>query len=110
MRFSPQRFYAKAALITQRVGLSRASWFCAARAGFFDKPMCRAEEPLLLLRPIYHRLYVYGFYGGVPMRLARRLVAGSEFHRAWLAGHMGIYEQDGVRCGVADRSYHQYRK
>lgn len=29
---------AKMALLTQRCGLMRASWFFARRAGFFEKP------------------------------------------------------------------------
>ena len=31
------RFYAKAALLTQAIGLMRLSWFFARKAGFFNK-------------------------------------------------------------------------
>jgi hypothetical protein len=33
--------YAKAALLSQRLALERASWFFARRAGFFDRPPYR---------------------------------------------------------------------
>lgn len=32
---------AKTALLTQRLGLERASWFFARHAGFFDRPPYR---------------------------------------------------------------------
>ena len=56
-----------------------------------------------------HRLYLWGYRGCVLPRLARRLIAGSSLHRGWLAGHMGVYEEGGVRYGVLDRGYYCYR-
>ena len=100
----------KTALFTQRIGLSRLSWYCAARAGFFDKPYGQQAETLTDYRPIAHRVYMQGYYGYVYPRLVRRLFAGTVLHRAWLAGHMGVFEQDGRHHGVADRDNVQNRK
>ena len=37
MRITAKGVCAKLALLTQRLGLDRASWFFARHAGFFDK-------------------------------------------------------------------------
>lgn len=103
MRITREMIYAKTALITQRIGLDRLSWYCARRAGFFDKSNGRKAESLTVYRPIAHRVYMQGYYGHVYPRLVRRLFAGSVLHRAWLAGHMGVFKQEGRHHGVADR-------
>ena len=103
MRITREMIYAKTALITQRIGLDRLSWYCARRAGFFDKSNGRKAESLPVYRPIAHRVYMQGYYGHVYPRLVRRLFAGSVLHRAWLAGHMGVFKQEGRHHGVADR-------
>lgn len=36
MRIKKKALYAKAALLTQRIGLRRLSWYCARKAGFFE--------------------------------------------------------------------------
>jgi hypothetical protein len=110
MRFNKRRWYAKAALLTQKLGLERLSWHCAAEAGFFDKSMPSSEEPFHLMRPIYHQCYLHGYYGNLPSRWLRKLLAKSTFHRAWLAGHMGIFGQEGAQFGVMDRDNYQFRK
>lgn len=56
-----------------------------------------------------HRFYLHGYHGHLLPRLVRKLIARTMFHRSWLAGHMGVFEQDGVRLGVANRDSHQYR-
>lgn len=58
---------------------------------------------------IAHRFYLFGYRAKVLPRFLRRLIARSDFHRAWLAGHMGVFEQHGARCGVSDREVFQYR-
>lgn len=55
------------------------------------------------------RLYFVGYKGLCLSRRLRRLLAGSAWHRAWLAGYMGMYEEDGKPFGVCDRQWHQYR-
>ncbi|GGB09138.1 hypothetical protein GCM10011491_41370 [Brucella endophytica] len=51
---------------------------------------------------IYMRFYLYGYQGKALSRLLRKLIAGSEVHRAWLLGYLGFFEQDGVRFGPAN--------
>lgn len=48
------------------------------------------------------RFYLYGYQGKALSRLLRKLIAGSEVHRAWLLGYLGFFEQDGVRFGPAN--------
>lgn len=55
-----------------------------------------------ILGALLHRFYLYGYRGRVLPRLARRLLAGSALHRGWLAGHFGIYVEDGKQCGIID--------
>jgi hypothetical protein len=62
------------------------------------------------MKTIAHRFYMHGYYGNVLPRMVRRLIARTMFHRGWLAGHMGVFEQSGVRHGVADRDNFQCRK
>ena len=61
-----------------------------------------------LLTPVYHQIYLAGYEGHCPARWLRRLVAGTEMHRAWLSGYMGIYT-DSRRRGVCDREGFRYR-
>ena len=111
MRITRRTLYAKAALITQRIGLSRLSWYCARRAGFFEKPYdVRKAETLTEYPPLAHRVFLYGYHGNVYPRFVRRLFARTLLHRAWLTGHMGVFEQEGRPHGVADRDNVQHRK
>jgi hypothetical protein len=55
------------------------------------------------------RLYFVGYKGMCLSRPLRRLFAGSGWHRAWLCGYMGLYEEGGKPVGVCDREWHQYR-
>lgn len=50
------------------------------------------------------RFYLAGYSGLLLPRRLRRVLAGRVWHRAWLAGHMGIYEQEGRNFSVSDRS------
>lgn len=50
---------------------------------------------------IYHRSYLRGYARQPAPRWLRRLMGGSEIHRAWLSGWLGYFEQDGVSYGPA---------
>jgi|694.fasta_scaffold00383_17 hypothetical protein len=56
------------------------------------------------------RLYLAGYSGVCLPRWMRSILAGSEWHRAWLAGYMGLYEEGDKRVGVCDREGYCYRK
>ena len=68
-------------------------------------------ERVRFVTRILHRVYLFGYVGSVVPRACRRIVAGSELHRAWLSGLMGIfYDHTGRRCGVLDRQDFRARK
>ena len=50
---------------------------------------------------IYLRAYLAGLAGQVMPSRLRKVLAGSELHRAWLVGFLGFFEQDGVAYGPA---------
>lgn len=56
------------------------------------------------------RMYFVGYAGLALSRGLRRLIARSELHRAWLNGHMGLFEEAGRPHGVCDREWYSYRK
>ncbi len=51
---------------------------------------------------IYHRLYLAGHHGWIMPKKFKRMIAGSEFHRAWFLGRAGFFEQDGIKYGLAN--------
>lgn len=57
-------------------------------------------------RVLLLRIYLHGYGGGCLPRWLRRRIGGTELHRAWLLGHMGFFEEAGVRYGPA----HPYPK
>ncbi|MBA1280442.1 hypothetical protein [Stutzerimonas stutzeri] len=60
------------------------------------------------------RFFLAGYSGLLLPRAFRRLIAGTNIHRKWLAGDMGVFKEERaegtVACGVCDRTYMQYRK
>lgn len=50
---------------------------------------------------IYHRIYLAGYGGWQMPRRLRKLIAGTEAHRAWLLGFTGCFEQGGIQYGPA---------
>lgn len=60
------------------------------------------------------RFYFAGYSQLQLPRSLRRVFAQTAIHRAWLAGHMGVFqeEQDGcvTQCGVSTRNNMHYRK
>ncbi len=50
---------------------------------------------------IYHRIYLAGYSGWHMPRRVRRMIAGTEFHRAWFLGSAGYFTQNGVAYGLA---------
>ncbi|MBA1280435.1 hypothetical protein [Stutzerimonas stutzeri] len=60
------------------------------------------------------RFHLAGYSGLLLPRALRRLIAGSQMHRAWLQGDMGVHVEDldgeWVFFGVCDRDWMQYRK
>ncbi|TMV62377.1 hypothetical protein FGG78_34885 [Thioclava sp. BHET1] len=53
------------------------------------------------MKRLLQRLYIAGLYGWVMPRRLRRALGGTELHRAWLLGHLGFFEERGVRFGPA---------
>lgn len=56
-----------------------------------------------MLDRLYMDLYLRGLHGWIMPRSLRRLIAGTACHRAWLMGHLGYFEQDGIAFGPANR-------
>lgn len=54
------------------------------------------------MRAIYHRTYLTAYSGWRAPRWLRRLFARSDFHRAWLCGFHGWFEEAGVKYGPAN--------
>ena len=62
------------------------------------------------LQALYHHTYLEGYSGRWCPRWLRRWFAGTELHRAWLTGFLGIYTQGERRHGVIDRVDFRSRK
>lgn len=60
------------------------------------------------------RFYLTGYSNLMMPRAMRRILARSQLHHAWLAGHMGVFKEgegeDVVACGVCTRDSMRYRK
>ncbi len=54
------------------------------------------------MNTLYHWFYLVGYGGWIMPRLLRRVTARSECHRAWLLGHLGYFEEGGVRFSSAN--------
>lgn len=54
------------------------------------------------MRSVYMQVYLIGHGGKVLPRALRKLIAGTEIHRAWLIGYMGFFGEDGIRYGPAN--------
>lgn len=54
------------------------------------------------MNTLYHWIYLAGYDGWIVPRLLRRVTARSECHRAWLLGHLGYFEEGGVRFSPAN--------
>lgn len=48
---------------------------------------------------VLFRIYLAGLSGYVAPRALRRLLAGTPWHRAWLVGHLGYFNEQGVSYG-----------
>ncbi len=53
------------------------------------------------MRKLHSHAYLAGYSGWSMPRLLRKLIAGSEIHRAWLLGWLGYFSQDGTAFGPA---------
>lgn len=56
------------------------------------------------------RFYLLGYSRALLSPGARRILAGTAWHRAWLLGFIGSYEERGQKQGVLDRDWYAYRK
>ena len=60
------------------------------------------------------RFYLAGYSNLTMPRPMRRLLARTQMHHAWLAGHMGLFKEgegdDEVAYGVCNRDCMRYRK
>lgn len=56
-----------------------------------------------------HVVYIFGYQGWIPSRFVRKLLARSKVHRAWLAGNLGSFIEDGTKIGVCDRKWYTNR-
>ncbi len=50
---------------------------------------------------LYLHIYLAGYSGRIMPRWLRRMIAATEWHRAWLCGHLGFFAEDGVAYGPA---------
>ena len=50
---------------------------------------------------IYHRIYIEGYHGRVMPRSIRKIIAGTQIHRAWFLGYNHYFEEDGIAYGLA---------
>jgi len=50
----------------------------------------------------YLAIYLLGYRQKVMPRFLRKLVAGSEIHRAWLCGYNGCFDEGGIIYGPAN--------
>ena len=55
----------------------------------------------MMSNAVLHRVYLWGYTGHTLPRWARRVVAGSDFHRAWFLAFYGFFEQDSTSYGLA---------
>lgn len=55
----------------------------------------------MMTNAVRHRVYLWGYTGHTLPRWARRVVAGTDLHRAWFLGFHGFFEQDGTSYGLA---------
>lgn len=54
-----------------------------------------------LSNAILHRVYLLGYGGWVMPRRLRRILGGTQIHRAWFLGATGHFSQNGIRFGLA---------
>ncbi|WP_187431437.1 hypothetical protein ROLI_048020 (plasmid) [Roseobacter fucihabitans] len=59
------------------------------------------------MNALLHRIYMAGHSKWMMPRRLRRLIAGSEFHRAWLCGFQDRFTENGVSYGPAN-PYNQW--
>lgn len=59
---------------------------------------------------LYLKMYLCGYGGKLLPRWIRKLIAKTKLHRAWLAGFMGIFSENGVKHGCLERVGFFYRK
>ncbi|MFV1761502.1 hypothetical protein VWY69_00260 [Phaeobacter sp. A90a-4k] len=53
------------------------------------------------MNAICQRIYLAGYGGWIMPRIIRKLVAGTQVHRAWFLGFNGFFKQDGIAYGSA---------
>jgi len=46
-----------------------------------------------MINKLNFKIYMYGYKGHSIPRIIRRLFAKSEFHRSWLSGYKGIFNE-----------------
>lgn len=54
------------------------------------------------MNTLCHWVYLAGYGGWFLPRLLRKVTARSELHRAWLIGHLGFFEEGGMRFSPAN--------
>ena len=52
---------------------------------------------------VLHWIYLKGYSGFKFPASFRRMIAGSEIHRAWFLGFTGHFAENGVRYGLANQ-------
>ncbi|MBM94435.1 MAG: hypothetical protein CMI09_01090 [Oceanospirillaceae bacterium] len=55
-----------------------------------------------LVRRVLHRLYLVGYQGRDLPRPVRKMIARTQFHRAWFAGRLGVFEECDVMAISSD--------
>lgn len=62
-----------------------------------------------MVKKLLQRVYLLGYQQWIAPRILRRILRGSAIHRAWLAGNMGVFFEDGQFYGVSDRAWYTNR-
>lgn len=60
-------------------------------------------------KKLLQRVYLLGYQQWIVPRILRRILCGSGIHRAWLAGNLGVFFEDGQLYGVCDRAWYTNR-
>lgn len=56
------------------------------------------------------RFYLIGYKSNIPPRIIRKLIAGSDLHRAWISGWNGNFTESEKFMGVVDREWLRSKK
>lgn len=53
---------------------------------------------------LLHQIYLAGYSGKIMPRWLRKMLAGSDLHRAWFLGFNGYFQENSVSYGLGNPS------